>query len=63
MNRKFYGPQDLRDLGIQYCWGHIKRLARQGKIPPLHQRAPGCKCSLGEEHIAALTGRRDEVAS
>lgn len=59
MERKFYGPQDLRDLGIPYCWGHIKRLAKQGKIPPLIQRAPGCKNSLDEEHIAALMGGRE----
>jgi hypothetical protein len=59
MQREYYGPQDLRELGIQYSWGHIKRLARQGKIPSLVQRAPGCKCSLDNRHIAALTGRRN----
>jgi hypothetical protein len=61
MVKRFYGPQDLRDLGVQYCWAHIKRLAKRGKIPPLVQRAPGCKCSLTDEHIAALTGRREQV--
>jgi hypothetical protein len=61
MVKQFYGPHDLKVLGVQYCWGHIKRLAKQGKIPPLVQRAPGCKYSLTHEHIAALTGRRDQI--
>jgi hypothetical protein len=53
----YFNPQDLKALGVSYSWGHIKRLAKQGKIPPLLQRAPGAKYQLTQAHIDALTGR------
>jgi len=46
-----YVPVRLNGL---YTPQHIYRLEAEGRIPPLHRRARGCRAYLGPEHYAAL---------
>lgn len=41
----------VRQNGI-YSAQHVYRQVRDGILPPLHQRAPGCRAYLGPEHYA-----------
>jgi len=43
----------VRQNGV-YTPTHIYRLEREGRIPPLHRRARGCRAYLGPEHYAVL---------
>jgi hypothetical protein len=61
--RRYYTWRDLPELGIRYSKQHIRRLEKQGKIPPLLRRAPGCANYLTDRHIEALTGLREAASA
>jgi hypothetical protein len=55
---RLYTLKDLHERGITYTRTHLRRLEVEGKIPPLHRRAPGCRTFFTDEHLVALTGRK-----
>jgi len=58
---RFYTYSDLKAYGVPYSRQHIRRLEKEGKIPPMHRRAPGCKPLFTDKHVAALTGKTREA--